>query len=260
MPSSPSGPWRPIASVTARRRRRPGRRSGCSRGDSSARATPARRGRPTSRARSARRRSRSRGQTAARGRKRPRPPPCAVGSVRGPSVSSSSITEPGQPWVMISGSAFSCSDWTWMKWMSTPSISVVNCGRAFSPPRDRAEVVVGLPVAGEHLQGSSCTPWERSSTSSSSASASRTSGAAGRPAPRPESRLEGRCGLDGPCSLSPCLPPPPPPPPPPLPSPPPRSSGSARSVADRLERRSHLAVNSSGSSQAAKCPPLSASL
>ena len=34
-------------------------------------------------------------------------PPCAAGSVSGPTVSSSSITEPGQPWVMISGSAFS---------------------------------------------------------------------------------------------------------------------------------------------------------
>ena len=42
------------------------------------------------------------------------------------------MTEPGQPCVMISGSAFSCGDFTWMKWMSTPSISVVNCGSAFS--------------------------------------------------------------------------------------------------------------------------------
>ena len=42
------------------------------------------------------------------------------------------MTEPGQPCVMISGSAFSCRDLTWMKWMSTPSISVVNCGSAFS--------------------------------------------------------------------------------------------------------------------------------
>ncbi len=42
------------------------------------------------------------------------------------------MTEPGQPWVMISGSASSCRDFTWMKWMSTPSISVVNCGSAFS--------------------------------------------------------------------------------------------------------------------------------
>jgi hypothetical protein len=33
---------------------------------------------------------------------------------------------------MISGSAFSCDDLTWMKWMSTPSISVTNCGSAFS--------------------------------------------------------------------------------------------------------------------------------
>jgi hypothetical protein len=47
-------------------------------------------------------------------------------------VSSSSITEPGQPWVMINGSAFSWGDLTWMKWISTPSISVVNCGSALS--------------------------------------------------------------------------------------------------------------------------------
>ncbi len=42
------------------------------------------------------------------------------------------MTEPGQPCVMISGSASSCCDRTWMKWISTPSISVVNCGSAFS--------------------------------------------------------------------------------------------------------------------------------
>ena len=59
-------------------------------------------------------------------------PPCAVGSVSGPTVSSSSMTEPGQPCVMISGSAFSCRDLTWMKWMSTPSIPALNCGSAFS--------------------------------------------------------------------------------------------------------------------------------
>jgi hypothetical protein len=59
-------------------------------------------------------------------------PPCAVGSVSGPTTPSSSITEPGQPCVMISGNAFSCGDLTWMKWVSTPSISVVNCGSAFS--------------------------------------------------------------------------------------------------------------------------------
>jgi hypothetical protein len=33
---------------------------------------------------------------------------------------------------MISGNAFSWGVSTWMKWMSSPSISVVNCGRAFS--------------------------------------------------------------------------------------------------------------------------------
>jgi 2-polyprenyl-6-methoxyphenol hydroxylase-like FAD-dependent oxidoreductase len=32
----------------------------------------------------------------------------------------------------ISGNAFSCCDLTWMKWILTPSISVVNCGSAFS--------------------------------------------------------------------------------------------------------------------------------
>ena len=61
------------------------------------------------------------------------------------------MTEPGQPWVMISGSAFSCWDLTWMKWMSTPSISVTNCGRAFSLRLDLAPVVVGRPVARERL-------------------------------------------------------------------------------------------------------------
>jgi hypothetical protein len=33
---------------------------------------------------------------------------------------------------MISGSAPACGDFTWMKWISTPSISVMNCGSAFS--------------------------------------------------------------------------------------------------------------------------------
>ena len=42
------------------------------------------------------------------------------------------MTDPGQPWVTISGSASSWRERTWMKWMSTPSISVMNCGSAFS--------------------------------------------------------------------------------------------------------------------------------
>ena len=58
--------------------------------------------------------------------------PCSVGSVSGPTVSSSSMTEPGQPCVMISGSASGCGNLTWIKWMSTPSISILNCGSAFS--------------------------------------------------------------------------------------------------------------------------------
>jgi hypothetical protein len=43
-----------------------------------------------------------------------------------------SITEPGQPCVMISGNASSRWERTWMKWMTRPSISVTNCGTAFS--------------------------------------------------------------------------------------------------------------------------------
>ena len=51
--------------------------------------------------------------------------------LNGPTESSISITEPGQPWVMISGSASSCGERMWRKWTSTPSISVTNCGSAF---------------------------------------------------------------------------------------------------------------------------------
>src|SRR5882672_8320780 len=47
-------------------------------------------------------------------------------------TSSSSMTEPGQPCVMISGNASACGDFTWMKWISTTSISVLNCGSALS--------------------------------------------------------------------------------------------------------------------------------
>ncbi len=59
-------------------------------------------------------------------------PPYAVGSVSGPITFSISTTEPGQPWVRISGNASGCGDRTWMKWMSSPSISVVNWGSEFS--------------------------------------------------------------------------------------------------------------------------------
>ncbi len=56
--------------------------------------------------------------------------PWAVGSVSGSMILSCSIVEPGQPWVTISGSASSCLERAWMKWMSTPSISVMKCGSA----------------------------------------------------------------------------------------------------------------------------------
>ena len=41
---------------------------------------------------------------------------------------SCSVMEPGQPWVMMTGSAFPCLERTWMKWMSRPSISVMKFG------------------------------------------------------------------------------------------------------------------------------------
>src|SRR5215471_3414644 len=47
-------------------------------------------------------------------------------------IFSCSMIEPGQPWLTTSGSASSCFERTWMKWMSSPSISVMNCGRPFS--------------------------------------------------------------------------------------------------------------------------------
>ena len=43
-----------------------------------------------------------------------------------------SKTDPGHPCVMISGSAFGWRERTWMKWISIPSIVVLNCGKAFN--------------------------------------------------------------------------------------------------------------------------------
>lgn len=59
-------------------------------------------------------------------------PPWAVGLVRGSMTLRNSRTEPGQPWVRIIGSASWWRDRTWMKWMSSPSILVLNCGRELS--------------------------------------------------------------------------------------------------------------------------------
>ena len=58
--------------------------------------------------------------------------PCAVGLVSGSMIFSCSMIEPGHPCVTIIGSASSCRDRTWMKWMSSPSIPVMKCGRPFS--------------------------------------------------------------------------------------------------------------------------------
>src|SRR4051794_18310133 len=78
-------------------------------------------------------------------------PRCAVGSVSGPTESIISMTEPGQPCVMISGSAFSCGERTWMKWMSTPSILRHELRECVQPRFDPPQVVVGDPVGRELL-------------------------------------------------------------------------------------------------------------
>ena len=76
------------------------------------------------------------------------------------------MTEPGQPWVMISGSASSCCERTWMKWISTPSISVVNCGSAFSlASHARQSYSVSQKLASAWVVDS-WTPCDRSPTSS----------------------------------------------------------------------------------------------
>ena len=41
-------------------------------------------------------------------------------------ILANSTIEPGQPWVMINGSASGFAQRWWMKWISTPSISVTN--------------------------------------------------------------------------------------------------------------------------------------
>jgi hypothetical protein len=45
---------------------------------------------------------------------------------------SNSMIEPGQPCVMSSGRAPSCGERMCANWMSSPSISVMNCGSALS--------------------------------------------------------------------------------------------------------------------------------
>ena len=62
----------------------------------------------------------------------PGSPPCAAGSVSGPTSSWNSTIDPGHPWISSSGVASASGDRTWMKCSSAPSIVVVNCGSWFS--------------------------------------------------------------------------------------------------------------------------------
>lgn len=59
-------------------------------------------------------------------------PPNDTGSVSGPISFSNSTIDPGQPCVSSNGIAWGSRDLTWMKWMSSPSISVRNCGKRLS--------------------------------------------------------------------------------------------------------------------------------
>jgi hypothetical protein len=59
-------------------------------------------------------------------------PPNAAGSVSGPMMSQNSTTEPGQPCVMISGSASGEAERTCRKCTRAPSIVVVNWANPFS--------------------------------------------------------------------------------------------------------------------------------
>ena len=54
-------------------------------------------------------------------------------------VFKSSTIEPGQPCVIINGNASGWGERTWMKWMSTPSRLVTNCGKAFSLASNRRQ-------------------------------------------------------------------------------------------------------------------------
>jgi hypothetical protein len=74
-----------------------------------------------------------------------------VGFVSGSMIFSCSTIEPGHPWVTISGSASLCGERTWMKWISSPSISAMNCGSALSFASHPPPVVVARPVARELL-------------------------------------------------------------------------------------------------------------
>jgi hypothetical protein len=64
----------------------------------------------------------------------PGSPPCAAGSVRGPMRCGNSRNDPGHPWVTSSGTAPGSAEGTWAKWITWPSMTVMNCGTSFSRP------------------------------------------------------------------------------------------------------------------------------
>src|SRR5580693_2341129 len=66
-------------------------------------------------------------------------PPNETGSVSGPISFRNSTIEPGHPCVSISGIALGFLDLTWMKWMSSPSISVRNWGKRLSSDSKRRQ-------------------------------------------------------------------------------------------------------------------------
>src|SRR5688500_2229109 len=77
--------------------------------------------------------------------------PCAVGSVSRSTIFICSITEPGHPWQMTTGSASSCLERAWTKWMSSPFDLGDELRDGVKPRLALAPVVLGLPVARERL-------------------------------------------------------------------------------------------------------------
>ena len=64
---------------------------------------------------------------------------------------SCSMIDPGQPWVMITGSALGCFDFTWMKWMSSPSMLVMKLRIGEDLRLGAAPIVMVRPIIGELL-------------------------------------------------------------------------------------------------------------
>ena len=58
-------------------------------------------------------------------------PPWAAGSASGSMTLWNSTTEPGQPWVISKGRASGDGLGWWMKWMSKPSMVVLNWAKRF---------------------------------------------------------------------------------------------------------------------------------